>query len=60
MSATFKSIGVIVIGIVMMSFPILLTCSFLLDWYDFIKLILILATFFDLVFLCNALANLGD
>ena len=59
MKAVFETIGTFSVGVIIISFPILLTCSFLLNWYDFVKFIFVIGTIFDFIFILNTLADVG-
>ena len=41
------SIGGLVVTLVILAIPVLLVCSFIYNWFDFYKFVLIIATLLD-------------
>lgn len=58
MDAILRTIGGMVLASVIVAIPILVPISFICNWYDFIKLALILLTFGVWYFVCWTLAEL--
>ena len=54
MSSIIKVIGTLVFSIVMYSVPILFTCSILLHWHPFLKMLCVICAVLQLIALCFA------
>ena len=58
MDSILKAIGCMVLATVIITIPILVTASFIYNWYGFIKLVLVLLTLWVWYFVCCTLAEL--
>ena len=59
MDAFLKTIGTLIVGAIIITVPILLSMSFVFDWYDSIKFLLIVCTVIDYIFICIMICDLA-